>query len=209
MGSQIDENDVLRAISRVRVFVDYWNFQLSMGRDFPVDWFGLGQWMAQKACEFVGIPLDGYSFDGMNVYSSYGQGVNDPHYRWATGSLARQALVEVVCLPRQRRRAPVCQVCLTEIANCPKCASGMAGTQEKGVDTFIATDMIRLAWEEAYDIAVLATSDADLVPCVQYLGQRSKKVIQARFPPLGIQIAEASWASFDVSRLKNEIRRTT
>ena len=85
----------------------------------------------------------------------------------------------------------------------------MAGTQEKGVDTSIATDMMRLAWDEAYDIAVLATSDADLVPCVQFLGQRGKRVIQAGFPPLGIQIAEASWTSFDVRRLKDEIRRVT
>ena len=208
MAIELSGNAILPAVNRVRVFVDYWNFHLSLGRDFPVDWFGLGQKLARRACEVVGIPVGGYSFEGMNVYSSYGQGVDDPHYKWATGPLARQPLVEVVCLPRQRRRPPVCQSCLTEIANCPNCNSGMAGTQEKGVDTFIATDMIRLAWENAYDIAVLATSDADLVPCVQYLSQRAKKVIQAGFPPLGVQISEASWASFDVRRFNEEIRRS-
>ena len=97
--------------------------------------------------------------------------------------MARQPLVNIVCLPRQYRRPPVCQSCHTEITTCPSCDTAMAGTQEKGVDTLIATDMIRLAWKDTYAIAVLATSDADMLPCVEYLAQREKKVVQARFPP--------------------------
>jgi len=34
-------------------------------------------------------------------------------------------------------------------------------TEEKGVDVAIATDMIKLAWEDAYDWAVLVSSDRD------------------------------------------------
>ena len=34
-------------------------------------------------------------------------------------------------------------------------------TDEKGVDVAIATDMIKLAWEDAYDWAVLVSSDRD------------------------------------------------
>ncbi len=83
----------------------------------------------------------------------------------------------------------------------------MVATEEKGVDTLIATDMIRLAWEDAYDVAVLATSDSDLVPAVKFLGLRARKVIQAGFPPLGVELATASWASFDVAPHLDELRR--
>lgn len=40
----------------------------------------------------------------------------------------------------------------------------MRGTQEKGVDVRIATDMITLAGADDYDVAVLVSSDADFVP---------------------------------------------
>lgn len=83
----------------------------------------------------------------------------------------------------------------------------MSATEEKGVDTLIATDMIRLAWESAYDVAVLATSDSDLVPAVEFLNLKGRKVIQAGFPPLGVALATACWASFDVARYYQEIQR--
>ena len=83
----------------------------------------------------------------------------------------------------------------------------MSATEEKGVDTLIATDMIRLAWEGAYDIAVLATSDSDLVPAVEFLGLKARKVIQAGFPPLGVALATACWASFAVGPTRSEIER--
>ena len=83
----------------------------------------------------------------------------------------------------------------------------MAGTTEKGVDILLATDLIRMAWEDTYDIAILVTSDSDLVPCVEYLSQMSKRVIQARFAPRGAAIANACEASFDLTRSKQEILR--
>ena len=58
--------------------------------------------------------------------------------------------------------------------------------------------MIRLAWEQAYDVAVLAASDSDLVPAVEFLIAKGIKVIQAGFPPIGVDLATACWGSFDV-----------
>lgn len=78
---------------------------------------------------------------------------------------------------------------------------------EKGVDTLIATDMIRLAWEEAYDVAVLASLDSDLKPAVEFLNLKGRKVVQAGFPPSGVDLATACWASFDVFPNRKEIER--
>ena len=62
----------------------------------------------------------------------------------------------------------------------------MQGTEEKGVDVRIATDMIRLAWVDNYDIAVLVTSDKDLIPAVEFLKTRGIKVIHGSFPQGGM-----------------------
>ena len=47
---------------------------------------------------------------------------------------------------------------------------------EKGVDTAIITDLLTLAWEGAYDVAILVSSDADLVSGVERLQAKGLKV---------------------------------
>ena len=84
----------------------------------------------------------------------------------------------------------------------------MVGTEEKGVDTLIATEMIRLAWEDTYDVAVLVTLDADFIPAVEFLDQKGKKVIQGGFPPKGQGLAKACWASLDLFAKRAEFERT-
>ena len=44
----------------------------------------------------------------------------------------------------------------------------MRGTEEKGVDTHIATAMISLAWIDNYDVGVLVSSDRDFIPVVEF-----------------------------------------
>ena len=63
----------------------------------------------------------------------------------------------------------------------------MRGTEEKGVDVRMATDMISLAWADNYDIAVLVSSDRDFVPVAEFLETRGIKVIHGAFPPMGAQ----------------------
>jgi uncharacterized LabA/DUF88 family protein len=67
--------------------------------------------------------------------------------------------------------------------------------------------MIRLAWENAYDVAVLATSDSELVPAVKLLSLKGLKVIQAGFPPKGVDLATSCWGSFDVYSDRKAITR--
>jgi len=58
--------------------------------------------------------------------------------------------VHVVLLPRQRKRGyPRCPACQAETNTPHACGADMRGTEEKGVDTRIVTDMISLAWVNA------------------------------------------------------------
>lgn len=198
------------------MFVDYWNFQLSLndreaserGLDdyrFKIDWRGLGPWLAQKAAACVAIP--DYVFDGVIIYASYNPASDNKFQGWATTWLDRQTGVSVHCVSRRPKRCPKCPSCHQEITHCPHCNERIVATVEKGVDTRIATDMIRLAWEDAYDIAVLASSDSDLVPAVEFLNLKGLKVVQAGFPPVGVDLATACWGSFNVYAERDDIRR--
>lgn len=210
------------SITRIRVFVDFWNFQLSLnereaserGLDdyrFKIDWRGLGKWLAQKACETAGIDPPNYSLEGSIIYASYNPKTSESRgfNKWATTWLDRQPGISVVCLERKPKALPRCPSCHRQIKFCPhqECGQRIVATIEKGVDTHIATDMIRLAWENAYDLAVLVTSDSDLVPAAKFLNLKGRKVIQAGFPPIGVDLATACWASFDVYPNRNEISR--
>jgi hypothetical protein len=209
------------SVTRIIVFVDYWNLQLTLNEHearnrgvsdyrFLVDWRGLGPWLAKKAWGLLGSSSP-YSFEGALIYASYnpksveGRGF----HKWATTSLDRQPGVNVHCLERKPKNPPRCPSCYRVIEYCPQpdCRKKIVATVEKGVDTLIVTDMIRLAWEGAYDVAVVASSDSDLVPAVTFLGQKGRKVIQAGFPPKGVDLATASWASFDIFKDRADIRR--
>lgn len=204
--------------TRVMVFVDYWNFQLRLNQlearrrsmpdyRFKVDWKILGPLLAKAACDAVQVT--DHAFEGVSVYTSYNPATDEGRrfHQWATTWLGKQPGVRVECRERKPKTLPRCPNCHLEIQHCPTCRKAFNATIEKGVDTLIATDMIRLAWEDAYDIAVLATSDADLIPAVDFLRLKARKVIQAGFPPAGTDLATACWASFDVFKHRDELAR--
>jgi len=83
----------------------------------------------------------------------------------------------------------------------------MRGTHEKGVDTLIVTDMIRLAWENAYDVGILASTDTDFVPVVQFLQAKGIKIIHATFPPLGSHLTQVSWSSISIPSILEQLSR--
>ena len=58
---------------RVKVFVDFWNFQLSVNSldsQFKIDWQDLGLVVAQESLRIVDVTA-AITDQGMNVYGSY------------------------------------------------------------------------------------------------------------------------------------------
>ena len=61
---------------------------------------------------------------------------------------------------------------------------------EKGVDVKLATDMLIGAYENLYDVAILISSDTDLIPAIKYIKYLGKEVEYIGFshnPSLGLQ----------------------
>ena len=62
--------------------------------------------------------------------------------------------------------------------------------REKGTDIKIAVDLIVGAADDIYDIAILVSSDTDLIPAVKYVKYRKKRLEYVGFshaPSLGMQ----------------------
>lgn len=198
---------------RVRVFVDFWNYTLSMrGTDaaFRTDWSRLGPVLAQAATSVIDANAMG-EYRGLNFYGSYdptGEADQKLH-RWATTVVDKFPGVKVSIVKRQRKRSPPsCPACHTAVDQCPACGADMRGTEEKGVDVRMATDMISLAWVDNYDIAVLVSSDRDFVPVAEFLETKGIRVIHGAFPPKGAQLSAKCWGSIDIGELRDEFRFT-
>lgn len=55
------------------------------------------------------------------------------------------------------------------------------GYIEKGVDVLLATDMVSLAFRDAYDTAILVSGDSDYVPVVEEIQELGKRVENVSF----------------------------
>lgn len=191
---------------RVRIFVDFWNFSLSLRNEdnnYRVDWKPLGTLLSAEAGKLVDATANAV-FEGMHVYGSI-----DPRKsqdvklkNWLTNSLDKMPGTHVVVLERQKKRSfPKCPTCQNEVTKCPSCSADMRGTEEKGVDTRMVTDMISLAWSGAYDVALLVSSDRDFVPVAEFLQTKGIKVVHGCFPPKGSHLSQKCWGNLDLAKL--------
>lgn len=197
---------------RIRVFVDFWNFSLSI-RDldatFKIDWQKIGALLAREA----GIIIDATApvvYEGMHVYGSYDSNkAQDAKLKnWFMNTLDKMAGVSVVLQERQKKKGyPKCPTCQAEVFTCVACGSDMRGTEEKGVDTRIATDMVSLAWANGYNCAVLVSSDRDFVPVAEFLQTRGIKVVHGAFPPSGSALTQKCWGHLHLPKIRNEFQR--
>ena len=197
---------------RVRVFVDYWNFVLSVRSEnsaFKIDWSKLGPVLTAEAGRLVdpSVPV---RYEAMHVFGSYDPSKpQDAKFKhWYLSTLDRMPGVHCVLLERQRKRGFLkCPHCQVEARVCQSCAGDLRGTEEKGVDTRIATEMVSLAWANGYDVAVLVSSDRDFVPVAEFLQTKTIKVIHGSFPPNGRNLSQKSWAAMPIPMLMPQFQR--
>ena len=196
--------------ARVRIFVDFWNFSLCLRREddaFMVDWTPLANLMVGEAAKLLGGPA---TFEGMHVYGSYdpAKPADAKFKNWFSTWLDKLPGVHTVLLERQKKRNHIkCPKCQSEATACIACGSDLRGTEEKGVDTRMATELISLAWSRAYDVAILVSADRDFVPVADFLQTKGLKVIHAAFPPAGSQLSQRCWANFSVTKIMEQFRR--
>ncbi len=201
---------------RTMVFVDYWNLQATLQQEdgkgngldgadlrahrFNVNWFDLGPKLTQIASQVASpdqanpLPL---VHQEARIYTSTDP--EDSKYKaWAINSLGRRPGIRVSCLDRRPKRNPNCPHCHTVMGSCPHCKTNIVATQEKGVDTLLVTDLLRLGLDKSYDVALLVSQDSDMAPAAEHLGTKGIKVIQVGIKHYGRGLATTCWADFDL-----------
>ncbi len=201
---------------RVRLFVDFWNFQLQwnehLTKEKRCDWARLPAELVAQAHAAVtnaGI-AQALQLEETRVYASYNPSREEDVglKRWLNDFLDVQASFRVFVTERKDKPAKFyCRECQQEFAVCPSCNKPLTRSREKGVDTAIVTDLLSLAWEGAFDVAVLVSSDADMIPCVERVQEKGFKVINATWPSRGMDLARTCWASFSIMTMAHGIVR--
>ena len=78
-------SDTVYIHPRIKVFLDYWNFQLlvnaTVGRDkVPIAWKEIGEWLTKESS--ILAKMDHYSYEGMNIYTSYNPRKDSNYIKW-------------------------------------------------------------------------------------------------------------------------------
>ncbi len=64
---------------------------------------------------------------------------------------------------------------------------------EKGVDIMLATDLLRFAWDNLYDVAIIVSGDGDFSYAVRAIKDMGKHAEVAAFPPnLSYELSQAA-----------------
>jgi len=199
-------------VNRVRVFIDYWNFQLAWNRTIGkgCDWRELPRVLVRRTGElFEKVGTDAsLSLERTTLYASVDPDGDAKQHRWLNSTVARFPSYTVKVYERLARPYSVhCRLCKVETQACPNCEAPYVRRPEKGVDSAIVTDLLWLAWEGAYDVAILVTSDADFIPAVERVQERGVKMVNAAWRNRGHELQQACWASFYIDEIKGDLCR--
>lgn len=198
---------------RTRVFIDFWNFSLNWnersGGD-NIDWTQVPRVLleqAERCLEGAGIN-EKLGLEETLVYASYNPKTERKLKGWLDNFLDKQPSFRVKARERRPKGRKIhCSSCGHENDRCQECHEPFMWAPEKGVDTAIVTDLLSLAGENAYDVAVLLSSDADHIPAVEWVQSRGSKVINATWSRHGYDLAKAAWASFEIDSVMGLMKR--
>ncbi|GIU84967.1 MAG: NYN domain-containing protein [Acidimicrobiales bacterium] len=200
---------------RVRIFVDFWNFQLNWNqRQQPkrCDWTALPRILLREAGELLAAGQGGEQpcvLEETVVYASVHPEGDTKLKEWLHNFLGRQPGYRVeVQTRRLRERSVSCSHCHRVVDFCSSCGEPYVAAVEKGMDTAIVTDMLSLAWHGGFDVAVLVTSDSDLVPAVEQVREQGLKVLAATWDGSGHDLARACWGSISLDRVAPSLVRS-
>jgi len=189
-------------VKRVRVFVDHANFDIgwkeSVGRGTRLNWEILPDMIINKLQEMRYLKGNALEMSGVYVYAS-------THPRPSDADLKYEHWLKFILdqLPGYTVKHSLRQ------ARVSKCEQGHKFTHyvEKGVDTRIACDMLAAAIRGAYDIAVVISDDADLLPSVEVVQDvLDRHVVHVGFKKSGEHLRSAAWGHILLDGLVDELK---
>ena len=195
---------------RVRVFIDYSNFQPHWKKRTKASpqqnlrWDRLPHAIINQLDTIKYLAGTEKEMRAIKVYASYEPGETESEVefnRWLREDLDQLPGYTVDISAREKADI------LCEQENCRQTSEHYI---EKGVDTKIAIDMLALAMRDLYDVGVLVTDDADLIPsteCVQDI--LDKHIVHLGFAGQKNDLRSASWSHLTFETMLPSILAST
>ncbi len=165
-------------VERIMVFIDGMNFRRAwisvctergMPRRTRFDVVKLRNLLSALSPDREVVRIHYYSSTIPPKDSKYYNNLNSIDPRGFNGMLKRKGYKCFILKNRVRHE------------KCPLCGERFPIVKEKGVDVMIALDMMMKGIENAFDVALLVSGDADFIPVVNLLTKKGKKVEVAQF----------------------------
>lgn len=198
---------------RVRVFIDFWNFQLNWNSRMQperCDWRALPTELLEEAGSLLQEmgEVEPLVLEETLLYASVDPQEEKNLTNWLRNTIDRMPSYRVTI--RERRPQPKsihCRNCDATFDRCSNCGEPYRPRPEKGVDSAMVTDMLSLAFQQSYDLAILASGDADFIPAVDYLQNTGIRVLNGGWSSHGHDLKRTCWASFALDELAPRICR--
>lgn len=187
---------------RIRIFIDFWNFQLSWNEyhrkmdpprvsPVPIPWEEILPKTLVGRANQKGLYVGTYVYASLDPNSKKDKGLN--RFLHAMDGFPGYS----VTVKERRPASPIkCtnEDCRKTIQDCPFCNQQLRRTVEKGIDAALLTDIIKSAFDNTFDQAILITEDSDFVPAVKFIQERwTKQIIHAYFRGKSDELRNACW----------------
>ena len=189
---------VLEVNMRVKIFIDFWNFQIAWN-DY---------WKKNGKTEKIKIPWkntlskviteklgEEAIYNGSHVYASVDKRRETSRKlsNWLNSVMSSFPGYNVNVKERRAISSFDCPECHEKIKECPHCGEGIKRSIEKGVDATLSVDLIRYAINDVYDRAILVSHDSDYIPAVAFVQEKGKHVINLGFRDTGFHLRKDCW----------------
>lgn len=185
---------------RVRIFIDFWNFQLSWNeyhRNKGAQGIVRIPWEESLPKCLIARANRLGTYVGTHVYASIDPlSENDKGLSRFLHAMDGFPGYNVTVKERRPASPAKCtnEQCRKPIAECPFCKQRVRRTVEKGIDAALLTDIIRAAFDNTFEQAIIVTEDSDFVPAVKFIQERwTKQIVHAYFRGKSDELRNACW----------------
>ncbi len=188
-------------MKKVRIFIDHANFDIAWQEEWGdgsphIAWDRLPGVIMERLARRSFVRKGDAELRGVSVYASTHPKPNEHDEKrehWLKYVLDQMPSYTVKTSVKQRQ----------------PCDHGMHKEHfvEKGVDTMLVCDMLSLAMRDFYDVGVVISNDADLIPSIETVQTvLDRQMVHVGFRNSGQAIRSAAWGHLLLDDMKSDLK---
>jgi uncharacterized LabA/DUF88 family protein len=153
-------------------------------------------WVDLRSLSKVFLKSNSEKLSGVFYFSAYAEHISESSQKCQRAHIRALELTEV---------APILGNFKEKSRKCPSCSHRWVGHEEKETDVNIALFLLNLAYQNAFDRALLISNDSDLAPAIRMVRKHfPQKRITTVSPPHYFHSRELIQASSDKTKVRVE-----